>query len=684
MKIALFLNEDKKFIRNLFYINDINDINISYIIPRYDFLNNKNLNIIEYDPINKYKIFNNFDIIIFLDNYIFQTYKEFDIHLLKPKLFYLTHGIHLIYDIEEYKKKYNTNIFEKWIDIHKHLKLNYITCCNYLHKNLIYEGIKPKYIHKINSLPQFQEDILLFKSNNVELYKDCIIIFICQEEIVKYTKKKLSKIIQLIRKYYTKNKIYFKVKKEYKRDRFDFLYKFGIDILNETTNIFNFKKAKLIIILEGGTSFLECLQFNQNVLLLKLSKSEKYYTFYPDDNRFKELFICNNLNHFDILLRKIKTYIYDDKYKEAIQNINLFHCSNKIINRFNIDFLYLLNIMNIDIENQINNIYKQIKELETENNIDKQIKELETKNNILINKIKEVETKNNIDKQIKELETENNNILINKIKELETKNNNILINKIKELETKNNIEKQIKELETENNNILINKIKELEIENNNILINKIKKKSIINLFLKMLEKNKFNKDEFSVDMIYIIDNIIHMNKYDNNIDNNIDKKNIEINNIINQDKTILKLMNIVKYKLYFNKIENNNLNLKIKNIDNELIEKQNIIELLKKLKDKKEYSINQQNIKNINTRLQNIENEKRNESFIDKNIKKIKLIEKESINQKKFEQIIQEIKYLRKNNKKLRNIYKEKKLKSKIKNNIIDIKFNKLKNMNNS
>ena len=641
MKIALFLNEDKKFIRNLFYINDINDINISYIIPRYDFLNNKNLNIIEYDPINKYKIFNNFDIIIFLDNYIFQTYKEFDIHLLKPKLFYLTHGIHLIYDIEEYKKKYNTNIFEKWIDIHKHLKLNYITCCNYLHKNLIYEGIKPKYIHKINSLPQFQEDILLFKSNNVELYKDCIIIFICQEEIVKYTKKKLSKIIQLIRKYYTKNKIYFKVKKEYKRDRFDFLYKFGIDILNETTNIFNFKKAKLIIILEGGTSFLECLQFNQNVLLLKLSKSEKYYTFYPDDNRFKELFICNNLNHFDILLRKIKTYIYDDKYKEAIQNINLFHCSNKIINRFNIDFLYLLNIMNIDIENQINNIYKQIKELETENNIDKQIKELETKNNILINKIKEVETKNNIDKQIKELETENNNILINKIKEL-------------------------------------------EIENNNILINKIKKKSIINLFLKMLEKNKFNKDEFSVDMIYIIDNIIHMNKYDNNIDNNIDKKNIEINNIINQDKTILKLMNIVKYKLYFNKIENNNLNLKIKNIDNELIEKQNIIELLKKLKDKKEYSINQQNIKNINTRLQNIENEKRNESFIDKNIKKIKLIEKESINQKKFEQIIQEIKYLRKNNKKLRNIYKEKKLKSKIKNNIIDIKFNKLKNMNNS
>ena len=475
MKIALFLNEDKKFIRNLFYINDIN---ISYIIPRYDFLNNKNLNIIEYDPINKYKIFNNFDIIIFLDNYIFQTYKEFDIHLLKPKLFYLTHGIHLIYDIEEYKKKYNTNIFEKWIDIHKHLKLNYITCCNYLHKNLIYEGIESKYIHKINSLPQFQEDILLIKSNNVELYKDCIIIFICQEEIVKYTKKKISKIIQLIRKYYTKNRIYFKVKKEYKRDRFDFLYKFDIDILNENTNIFNFKKAKLIIILEGGTSFLECLQFNPNVLLLKLSKSEKYYTFYPDDNRFKELFICNNLNHFDILLRDIKTYIFDDKYKEAIQNINLFHCGSKIINRFKYRFLYLLNIMNINIENQTNNI-------------DKQIKELESENNILINKIKELETENNIDKQIKEVETENN-----------------------------------------------------------ILI----KKSIINILQKILEKNKFNNVILNADMIYIIDNIIHMNKHD--------KKNI----VMSEDKTILELVNNLKYKLYLNKIENNAFNLKNENI----------------------------------------------------------------------------------------------------------------------
>ena len=357
MKVCILSNLNNKFKRNIFKIKNMDIKYQEWIYNKENksfLLCDKNKNLL-----NKYEVLNNFDIIIFLDGYIFQTYKEFDIHLLKPKLFYLTHGIHLIYDIEDYKKKYNTNIFEKWINVHKHLKLNYITCCNYLHKNLIYEGIESKYIHKINSLPQFQEDILLFKSNNVELYKDCIIIFICQEEIVKYTKKNLSKIIQLIRKYYTKNKIYFKIK-SIKNEYISIYKSYDIEVLNENTNIFDFKKSSLILILEGGTSFLECLQFNPNVILLKLSKSEKYYTFYPIE--FNKLLISYDLNTFTDNLEKINNETYfDEEYNKDIKKLIKFHIGVEEISNFEEDFKK--NIIYPYLVEKSNNLKKKYNEL---------------------------------------------------------------------------------------------------------------------------------------------------------------------------------------------------------------------------------------------------------------------------------------------------------------------------------
>ena len=541
MKIALFLNEDKKFIRNLFYMKGID---ISYIIPRYEFLNDKNLNIIDYDHNNKYEIFNKFDIIIFLDNFIFYTYKEFDINLLKPKLFYLTHGIHLIYNIQEYKKKYNNNIFEKWINIHKHLKINYITCCKYLYKNLIYEGIESKYIYKFNSLPQFQEDNLLFELNNIELYNNCIIIFICQEEILKYTKKILLKIIHLIKKYYINNKIYFKVKKEYKRDRFDFLYDFGIDILNENINIFNFKKSSLIIIIEGGTSFLECLQFNLNTILLKLSKSEKYYLFYPKQNSFKDLFICYDLKKFDICLNIIKNIKYD-KYllQKNIYNLNLYHVNNKYINNFNFDFYNFV----IEENKKIIKYY-----MSYDLNMEQKIKLLEIENNQLeeyINNIKK-KIKYDYNQEIKHhdkriLKRNQEDILYLKYINQQLENKQIIINIFKEYIKLNKLSKKlmldIKSLYDKND-------KNKKIINNNKEIN-LYSKDII----KFINNNKINKNQ--KEKIIIINdneeinlNSKHMIEFMNNYKIN------NISNLLNEKKKKLQIKDdIIKQK--YNKIK---------------------------------------------------------------------------------------------------------------------------------
>ena len=253
----------------------------------------------------------------------------------------------------------------------------------------------------------------------------------------------------------------------------------------------------------------------------------------------------------------------------------------------------------------------------------------------------------------------------------------------------NNIDKQIKELESENN----------------ILI----KKSIINILQKILEKNKFNKVLLNADMIYIIDNIIHMNKHD--------KKNI----VISEDKTILELVNNLKYKLYLNKIENNAFNLKNENIEKELINKQKIIVILKnikkfmdensfdiKIKNKEIYDIKKieeiieqitlyinskvidnnekneyindllLNIQNINQTLYIIKNEK---NAIECDFNQKEDIQQDLFNILDIKKTIQETHSLIKNNKKIKCLYVEKKKKLKIKDKLITDKiFNIINN----
>ena len=288
-------------------------------------------------------------------------------------------------------------------------------------------------------------------------------------------------------------------------------------------------------------------------------------------------------------------------------------------------------------EKPINIISKNIKELEDEKN------RLEKYENI---KYEIEENKNNLIKEIENLENENKFLkeikLLNENEKIENEKINFKIN----LKNENN----------EKINLIKNKINERNLNDKNIS----EKNKKINI-----EKNKLNKKIFIIFLIIILINILQFilikNKYFNfiflltvptalifllflknklnnkekNIKNNSEKINLEINNL-NYEINLLEKNNI-ELENEIDKLKNNfnfKINLekeKIKNNYLNKIEKNKINELI--------------NLENINLEIQKIENELNNKKIklhsldlehknIEPQLENLSKIEEELVNNK--------------------------------------------------
>lgn len=258
-------------------------------------------------------------------------------------------------------------------------------------------------------------------------------------------------------------------------------------------------------------------------------------------------------------------------------------------------------------EKPINIISKKIEELEKEK------QDLERYVDI---KYKIEENKNNLNKEIENLENENKFLkeikLINENEKIENEKINLKIN----LKNENN--KKI--------NLIKNKINEINLNNKSIFE---KNKKID------LEKNKLNKKILIIFLIIILINILQFilikNKYFNyiflltvptvlifflflknkiknkelNIKNSLEKINLEINNL-NHEINLIENNNI-ELENEINQLKNNftlKINLKKEKIKNNYLEK---IE-----KNKINYFMN---LENINLEIQNLENELNNKKI---------------------------------------------------------------------
>lgn len=247
------------------------------------------------------------------------------------KIYYIQHGL---FNNASYDR-----ISRLWSE-----KIKYIVCdkhCYEIVKNKI-----TKNIFKINGLPQF--DRFIGKKKTIEFNREKIyeklkipknkkIIFIIGSSY-NYKEKTNDIILNIIsildnilNDYYIlikdKTKInYQNLEKKIKKN--------SLIILNNNELIYDYLTANIIIVIEGGTSYIESLLMNPKVILYqKYNKS----SFFDIDN--DELFIAKNDEKMKEMIKFLDTNNVSDKYLDCIEQYlhsiigeNIDFVSEKICN----------------------------------------------------------------------------------------------------------------------------------------------------------------------------------------------------------------------------------------------------------------------------------------------------------------------------------------------------------------
>ena len=405
----------------------------------------------------------------------------------------------------------------------------------------------------------------------------------------------------------------------------------------------------------------------------KIENCNKENLMLKQENIKYKLKISENNNE----LIKQKEYInkLENEIKEKKENIEeIKNKKNNIDNNEKVNYLKIIEENKKDIllkEKNINELNEKINNQNKDYTI--KIKNLNEKNNILSQNLidKEAEIKNLINKN----ELQNNEILnlkniINnnekdsKIKEYENKinNNKQIIDNLNDLlnkEKNNNNEKnelinkyknEINELNRKkddnnnilnDNNILINNLKEEKMKLNDEIVQLKNKISVIEEEKNDIQKNnELNNNDKNEEIEKIKNELDEKNKYINelrnkviNLESQYDKLKLKEDNIIIENESLSKELNIYKNKCDKLQIDYNLNNYNLSKELNELNKKYNIINeeskqinelkiekekmLQKIIEYKNNEELNMQQIKALKEHIKEIEKKKNNISDID-------------------------------------------------------------------
>jgi hypothetical protein len=313
-----FKNHDRVlfFNTNFMYI-----LPIGYEIPSHIDYINKNNSLYYSDDSSLYEILIRFQHIIVSETMNLTWYLNSEKYkkLKQIQIWFITHGLTTLYDNDRLLVT-----FKGWKKAFlKNKKIKVLVCCNILYDilNQLCPNNKNQII-KINSLPQFYNNLNILKSVNHNDFEKtiCIVSSILSDIEIDH----IHLIVNTINNLYKNTNIVIKIKSKYSLKAFDDL----INVLknkckNITIDFFspivNFVSCKKIIVLSGGTSFFEILQYNNNTFIYPLYNI--YYTEIPLD--FKKLLIPSDVTEFEKYLKLSDNEKYfNDEY--MIEKKNLF------------------------------------------------------------------------------------------------------------------------------------------------------------------------------------------------------------------------------------------------------------------------------------------------------------------------------------------------------------------------
>ena len=336
-------------LRNIINYKDLfiivpENFNYNNNIDYFKFNNIEENNIIYYSKDKIIEIINSFDFIIITEyvdlkyyidiNYLYKINKDL-------KIYFIMHGItQIFYNNKEIHSDFDNKvkkIFKDWINNVNTNNLKIILCCKNLYE-ILNEYCSKDNLIKLNSLPQFKlNDIIFNQKNNFKYINDIIIFPTVLKDINK--DNKLNNLIKIIRDNYPDKKIVIKLKSKMKSllneikslNDDNILIDFGI---YHTSYYF---KSFLNIILDGGTTFFESLLYNKKTLMHKINLDNFYYQNYPIE--FNKLLISYDLNTFTDNLDKINNETYfDEEYNKDIKKLIKFHIGVEEISNFEEDF----------------------------------------------------------------------------------------------------------------------------------------------------------------------------------------------------------------------------------------------------------------------------------------------------------------------------------------------------------
>lgn len=305
------------FNRNFIYI-----LPEGYEIPsNIDYINKEN-SLYYTDDLSLFNILQKFEHIILSETMNLQWYLESEEyrHLKQindGKIWYITHGIASMYN-EELKDTYR----KMGITTRENKHVNVLVLCNFIYKALIELCPNNKdQIIKINSLPQFFNNENIVKSVNRDDFKNtiCIVGCILSDNEIDH----IHLLVDTINNLYKDTNIVVKYKSKYSDVPTKYKSRRVVDLINKLKSksenisvdfyspIVKYAYSKKIIVIAGGTSYFEILQYNNNTFIYPLYN--KYYTKIPLD--FKKLLIPNDVSEFEKYLKlSDNEKYYDDEY----------------------------------------------------------------------------------------------------------------------------------------------------------------------------------------------------------------------------------------------------------------------------------------------------------------------------------------------------------------------------------
>lgn len=357
----------KGHLRNIFYHE-----NMDYIFPKghistLDYITSKNS--YYYDSNSSLlQILNNYEVILVtetftIENWFFKKDNQYHVELKKfllikekTPIIFLTHGFTCVYSREAQKK-----IFKRWVCELNNKKSNiyFVVACQIIYELLKNDTNKEnhKKIIKVAYLPQFNRNLLISNNKN---YENSIIILptLYDEDCI----KDIEKILSILKKKYHYCDIIIKVKDKAMFDvrcskffesmkKIDQMFSnnfnsFEVTVMTLSGQVFH--TSKLVICLNGGTSFFEYLNYNNKTIWfhsLSFSRTDRVNFYECIPIKFNKLFISNDLKQFEEYLVQSQNENYFDKtYQDEKKRIFKFQTGNiKLLDNEN---NFLTNILN--------------------------------------------------------------------------------------------------------------------------------------------------------------------------------------------------------------------------------------------------------------------------------------------------------------------------------------------------